>query len=127
LSARVAVFFHHSKEISMTQIGQFTRNPSGFSGHIRTLMLSAELVIVAISPSDTEGAPDYRVHLDTEDGPEAGAGWKRTGERAGEFIALALDDPLLRQPIRANLFRDDDAGHAWSLHWNRPQKREGRD
>ncbi len=111
----------------MTQIGQFTRNPSGFSGHIRTLMLSAELVIVAIVPSDTEGAPDYRVHLDTEDGPEAGAGWKRTGERAGEFIALALDDPLLPQPIRANLFRDDDAGHAWSLHWNRPQKREGRD
>lgn len=30
-------------------------------------------------------------------------------------------------PIRANLFRDDVHGNAWWLHWNRPQKRAGKD
>ena len=54
-------------------------------------------------------------------------GWKRTGERAGEYIALLIDDPALPRPIRANLFRDDDAGSAWSLHWSRPQKRDRKD
>ena len=39
----------------------------------------------------------------------------------------ALDDPALPQPIRANLFRDDDAGSSWSLHWSRPRPREDRD
>ena len=62
-----------------------------------------------------------------EVGPEIGAGWKRTGERAGEYIALLIDDPALPQPIRANLFRGDDAGNAWSLHWSRLQKRDRRD
>ena len=33
----------------------------------------------------------------------------------------------LPQPIRANLFRDDDAGSSWSLHWSRPRPREDRD
>ena len=28
---------------------------------------------------------------------------------------------------RANLFRDDDAGSSWSLHWSRPRPREDRD
>jgi len=38
-----------------------------------------------------------------------------------------IDDPSLPQPIRANLFRDDDAGNAWSLHWSRLQSRGGKD
>ena len=57
----------------------------------------------------------------------ASHGTVRTGERAGEYIAFLIDDPALPQPIRANLFRDDDAGSAWSLHWSRPQKRDGKD
>ena len=56
-----------------------------------------------------------------------GAGWKRTGEKAGEYLSVLLDDPALPQPIRANLFRDDDAGSSWSLHWSRPRPREDRD
>ena len=60
-------------------------------------------------------------------GPEIGAGWKRTGERAGEYVAVLIDDPALPQPIRANLFRDDDTGSSWSLHWSRPRPREDRD
>jgi uncharacterized protein (DUF736 family) len=86
---------------------------------------------VAADPSDAENAPDYRIHARDdgaeETGPEIGAGWKRTGERAGEYVALLIDDPALPQPIRANLFRDDEAGNAWSLHWSRPRDRAEKD
>lgn len=111
----------------MPQIGTFTRAPSGFIGRIRTLSFDTEFVIVPADGSDTQNAPDYRIHLGDEDGPEVGAGWKRTGERAGEYVALLLDDPVFLAPIRANLFRDDDAGDAWSLHWSRQSRRDGRD
>jgi uncharacterized protein (DUF736 family) len=114
-------------ETIMSQIGAFTREQSGFVGRIHTLTLYREVTVVPAESSDTENAPDYRLHQGNDDGPEIGAGWKRTGERAGEYIAFLIDDPALPQPIRANLFRDDDAGNAWSLHWSRPQKRDGKD
>lgn len=107
----------------MPQIGQFTRASTGFAGRIRTLSFDTEFTIVPSDPSDAENAPDYRIHLGDEDGPEVGAGWKRTGERAGEFVAIVLDDPVFLAPIRALLFRDDDDGNTWSLHWTRAQKR----
>jgi uncharacterized protein (DUF736 family) len=56
-----------------------------------------------------------------------GGGWKRTGEKAGDYVSLQLDDPTFAQPIRANLFRSGDDKAAWSLHWNRPPKRGERD
>ena len=111
----------------MSQIGAFTREQSGFVGRIHTLTLYRDVTVVLAPSSDTENAPDYRIHHGDDAGPEIGAGWKRTGERAGEYIALLIDDPALPRPIRANLFRDDDAGSAWSLHWSRPQKRDRKD
>ena len=115
----------------MSVIGQFTRENDGFVGHLTTLSLHQDIIIVAAEPSDAENAPDYRVHvLDTisnETGAEIGAGWKRTGEKAGEYVALLIDDPTFTQPLRANLFRDDDAGNAWSLHWSRPRDRAEKD
>lgn len=115
----------------MPQIGTFIRDESGFVGHLTTLNLNQDVIIVGAEPSDVENAPDYRVHvfdaMNNETATEIGAGWKRTGDRAGEYIAVVIDDPALPQAIRANLFRDDDAGNAWSLHWNRPAKRDGKD
>ena len=115
----------------MPVIGQFIRENDGFIGHLTTLSLHQDIIIVAAEPSDAENAPDYRVHvLDTmsnETGAEIGAGWKRTGEKAGEYVALLIDDPTFPQPIRANLFRDDDAGKDWSLHWSRPRDRAEKD
>ena len=107
----------------MAQIGQFTRSKSGYSGRIRTLSLDAELVLVPAEHSDAENAPDYRIHLGDGDGPEVGAGWKRTGEKAGDYVSLVLDDPALTQPVRANLFQSSDDKSAWILNWNRPPKR----
>lgn len=111
----------------MPQIGLFTRDETGFSGRVHTLTLFRELTILPAEHSDAENAPDFRVHHGADDGPEVGAAWKRTGEKAGEYLSVLLDDPALPQPIRANLFRDDDAGSSWSLHWSRPRPREDRD
>ena len=111
----------------MPQIGEFTRETTGFVGRVHTFTLFREITIIPAEPSDADNAPDYRVHNGNEEGPEIGAGWKRTGERAGDYIALVIDDPALPQPIRANLFRDDDGGASWSLHWNRAPKRGERE
>ena len=116
------------KDQAMTQIGIFARTKSGYSGRLRTLTLDVEVTLVPAEPSDAENAPDYRVHLGDGDAgsglsPEIGAGWKRTGEKAGDYISLLFDDPFFVQPIRANLFRADAVGDAWSLSWTRPPKR----
>jgi uncharacterized protein (DUF736 family) len=111
----------------VAQIGHFTRTKNGYSGHLRTLSLDVQLTLVPAERSDAENAPDYRVHLGDNDGPEVGAGWKRTGEKAGEYVSLLVDDPVLTQPIRANLFQSDADTTSWSLHWNRPAKRSERE
>ena len=109
----------------MPQIGSFTRESTGFVGHIHTFTLSREVTLIPIEQSGTENAPDFRLHAGGADGVEIGAGWNRTGEKAGEYIALLIDDPALPHPIHANLFRDDET--SWSLHWNRASKRVAKD
>ena len=111
----------------MAQIGQFTRDKSGFAGRVHTLTVDRDLTLVLAESSDAENAPDFRLHLGDADGPETGAGWKRTGEKAGDYVSLIIDDPSLTQPIRANLFRSGDDKSAWVLNWNRPPKRSERD
>lgn len=111
----------------MTQIGQFIRTPSGYSGRLRTLSLDLELSLVPVDTPARENAPAYRIHLDDGDGPEVGAGWTHSGERAGRFISVLLDDPVFQQPIRARLFQSDEEGRSWGLHWTRPKKRDERE
>mgnify|MGYP002393097759 FL=1 len=120
-----------AKETDMPQIGEFTRDETGFVGHLTTLVLNQDVIIIAAEPTEVENAPQYRVHvfdgMNNEPGAEIGAGWKRSGEKAGEYVALLIDDPTFPHPIRANLFLDDDAGSAWSLHWSRPRDRGEKD
>lgn len=111
----------------MPQIGQFTRGKSDFTGRVQTLTLDVELAIIPTEGAESENAPDYRVHHGDADGPEVGAAWKRTGEKAGEYLSVLLDDPALPQPIRANLFQNGDGKASWSLHWSRPKPRDERD
>ena len=111
----------------MAQIGHFTRDKSGFTGRIQTLFFTHDLSLVPAESSDAENAPNFRVHLDDADGPDIGAGWKRTGEKAGDYVSLQIDDPTFGHPLRANLFRSSDDNAAWGLHWNRPPKRGERD
>ena len=111
----------------MTHIGNFTRTTGGYSGRLRTLTLDMELTLVPAEGSDAENAPHYRIHLGEDaDGAEVGAGWKRTGEKAGAYVSLLIDDPVFAQPLRANLFQADAGGSIFHLLWNRPSRRDDR-
>ena len=107
----------------MTQIGNFNATVTGYYGRIKTISLDAIVTLIPAEPSESENAPDFRIVLgDGEQGLEIGAGWQRTGEKAGAFVALQIDDPTFAQPLRANLFKDGDSSHV--LVWNRPTKRD---
>ena len=111
----------------MAQIGSFTRSKDTYSGRIHTLSLDAELVLVPTEASDSENAPDYRIHLGSDaKGAEIGAAWKRTGEKAGDYLSLLIDDPAFVQPLRANLFKAEEVGKTFNLMWSRPSRREDR-
>lgn len=105
----------------MAQIGTFTRNGDGFFGNISTLTLDTKLAILPAEESDAENAPDHRVFCE---GMEIGAAWDRTGEKAGAYLSVSIDDPSFTQPIRANLFQSDAEKRVWGLHWSRPSKRD---
>ena len=111
----------------MANLGAFQKTKTGYSGRIRTLIIDAEVVLVATRKSDTENAPDFRILVGGENGTEVGAAWKETGEKAGDYLSFQLDDPTLAHPIRANLFQSEDDETAWSLHWSRPKPRHERD
>lgn len=108
----------------MAEIGTFTCTETGYSGQLRSFGLDEQLVIVPAEPSATKNAPDYRVHLDSEEGPDVGPAWKDASEQAGEFLSLKLDGPIFPFPIRARLFQSNDDPSFWGLHWKRPRKRE---
>lgn len=108
----------------MIKIGEFNVHGEGFSGCLETLGLVAALTIVPATRSDIRNAPDYRVHAgENSEGPEIGAGWKRTGERAGAYVAIVIDDPQFPRAIRANLFRPAIEGQPHLLFWQRSQRR----
>jgi uncharacterized protein (DUF736 family) len=108
----------------MTQIGIFKAMADGFAGRIHCLTIDAKVQIVEAEPSDAENAPDYRIMLGVDDDAvEVGAGWKRVGEKAGNYLSLLIDDPTLIQPIYANLFQSGSDPTAHILLWNRPAKR----
>jgi uncharacterized protein (DUF736 family) len=104
----------------------FESTANGYVGRARYLGIDEKFVLVALQPGEAESAPDYRVHLDDEDGPDVGGGWKRVGERAGDYIALEIDSPLFPAPFRPVLFRADDEGRTLRLSWKRPRPREER-
>ncbi|SCW85503.1 Uncharacterized conserved protein, DUF736 family [Sphingobium faniae] len=107
--------------------GAFKPTEDGYSGRIRMFGIDEAIIIVPAEPNDAENAPDYRVHLDEDAGPEIGAGWKRVGEKAGDYVSIEIDSAIFTgPPLRANLFRADDEGTTFNLSWNRPRPREDR-
>ena len=110
------------------QIGNFIRTANGYEGMIETATLDLRIALVPAEHSDTEKAPDWRVHRGSDaEGPEIGAGWNETGERAGDYVSLRIDDPAFAQPIRAALFRSEADESSWVLRWTRSQARRERD
>src|SRR5882757_6645044 len=63
------------KEITMAQIGSFTRDEDGsYTGFIRTVTLNIRARFVVAEPSQNERAPDLRVLA--ANNVEIGAAWK---------------------------------------------------
>lgn len=108
----------------MSHIGIFKRTTDGYAGTIRTLTLEREIVIITAASSNAENAPAYRILTGDI---EIGAGWKRNGERAGDYVALVIDDPSFARPIRANLFHLDRDSDIFHLSWTRPSRQDRRD
>lgn len=109
----------------MTCIGTFTTTGDGFTGRLQTLTIDRALTLVLAEHSDAENAPDYRILAGEGDETfEVGAGWKRTGDKAGAYVAVLIDDPALVQPLRANLFRSEQGEHV--LMWSRSPRGEAR-
>lgn len=109
------------------QIGTFTCTAHGYAGRLTTITLDIAVSLVPAEPGDADKAPDWRVHLGDDEGLEIGAGWNESGERAGDYVSLRLDDPCFAQPIRAALFRTGGDDATWALRWNRPQPRREQD
>lgn len=108
------------------RIGTFVAADGGFAGHLHTLTLDIDLVLVPAEPTDSENAPDYRVIAGSDDeAREVGAGWKHVGEKAGDYVSIQIDDPAFVQPLRANLFSGEGNSHV--LVWSRPSRREKAD
>lgn len=106
----------------MAQIGTFTRNDDGFVGRVRTLTLDVEMTVLPAEGSDAENAPEHRVFMD---GMEVGAAWNRTGDKAGAYLSVTIDDPSFVEPIRARLFESGTKKNTWHLHWTRRKKNDG--
>ena len=105
----------------MAHIGTFTKTTDGYSGTIKTLSLNAKVRFVPAKAGEGENAPDYRLIVGPD--TEIGAGWKRVGEKAGDYVSVMLDDPNFAQPIHANLIRSDGEEKSFHLLWRRPTGR----
>ena len=103
----------------MPAIGLVTRTSSGgYKGQIKTLIIRAEVDIVANETKANDSQPDYRV---LSEGVEIGAGWNRRSEASGrDYVSLSLAAPEFGpRRIDANLGRaaggDDDS---FAAIWN---------
>ncbi|GAB1715410.1 MAG: hypothetical protein NTAFB05_04520 [Nitrobacter sp.] len=105
----------------MPQIGAFNRKDDGFFGRIHTLNLDVEVSILPVEESDTENAPNHRVFCN---GMEVGAAWDRTGDKAGAYLSVTIDDPTFSDSIRARLFESGAKKNVWHLHWARRKKHD---
>lgn len=106
-------------------IGHFRSADDGYAGSLRRLLIDAMFRIVPAQLGDSDNAPAWRILLgETDCGGEVGAGWNRTGERAGPYIALQIDDPVLGLALRANLLRSSQNADDYHLLWSRPSPRE---
>jgi uncharacterized protein (DUF736 family) len=76
----------------MPAIGYVTKNDDGsFKGQLKTLSISADIMIVANRNKTSDAQPDYRV---LSDGVEIGAGWNRRSETSGrDYVSLSLAAP----------------------------------
>lgn len=98
----------------MANIGTFTADNDGFTGTLRTLTLNVKLKLI---PNDkgSDNAPDFRIQ--TANGLEVGAAWKKVSQAERPYLSVSLDDPSLPATIYARLIEEEDGTH--NLIWSR--------
>src|SRR6195256_162441 len=102
------------QEITMAQIGTFTRAEDGsYTGTIKTLSLNIKARFIPAESSQNEKAPDLRVLAGNV---EIGAAWQRTSKENTVYHSVKLDDPSFPAPIYANLFKGETD---YTLVWSR--------
>lgn len=111
----------------MSIIAKLTRTEDGFAGRLHTMSLDVELVLVPAGPSQSQKAPDFRIHLQSVEGPAIGAGWKREASNSGDQLVVVIDDPVLPQPIRAFLLRSTHDEDEHILVWSRPASKAAKE
>jgi uncharacterized protein (DUF736 family) len=114
IKAAMVAGLKQQQEITMAQIGTFTRAEDGsYTGTIKTLLLNIKVRFLPTEPSDNEKAPDLRVMAGNV---EIGAAWQRTSKENTVYHSVKLDDPSFPAPIYANLVAVDDG---YALVWSR--------
>lgn len=102
-------------------IGRF-RYDSGsdrFQGDLACLSFQVVDVTILACDMPSDRQPDYLITAPTSCGNvEIGSAWKRTSERGTPYLSVALDAPLLAQPLHAALFFNAGGDEA-VLIWNR--------
>ncbi len=101
----------------MSVIGKFQTNNGEILGEIFTIDLSLQNVrIVREDGPVGDDSPTHRIFVGRA---EIGAAWTKTPREQGkpQYLSLKLDDPSFKQPLFANLFKDDDGDY--TLVWSR--------
>jgi len=106
-------------------LGTFNKADDGYNGDFRALGIDERVSFVLAEPGNVESAPDWRIHLgENGEGPKIGDGWNHVGERAGPYISLELDSPILPHPMRAWLFKSMVRDDEHELVWNRSRSQD---
>ena len=115
IKAAMVAGLEQQQEITMGQIGTFTRAEDGsYTGAIKTLSLNIKARFLPAEPSENEKAPNLRVMFRDV---EIGAAWQRTSKDNNTvYHSVKLDDPSFPAPIFANLVAVDDG---YALVWSR--------
>jgi uncharacterized protein (DUF736 family) len=114
IKAAMAAGLEQQQEITMAQIGTFTRAEDGsYTGTIKTLSLNIKARFLPVETSGNEKTPNLRVMVGIV---EIGAAWRRTSKDNTVYHSVKLDDPSFSAPIYANLVAIDDG---YALVWSR--------
>ncbi|WP_334149471.1 DUF736 domain-containing protein [Hyphomicrobium sp.] len=105
----------------MPIIGTFSAVKDGYAGTIRTLMINAEVLIMANDRKEGDSGPDFRITTGTN---EIGVAWRRKRNGTEEtYLRIKIDDPTLPHPIWGALVEGGGDGVA-RLLWRRDRKEE---
>ncbi len=106
-------------------IGHFDYDSSSdcFKGDVVCLNFQLQNVELTPSRGQSQRQPDYAITVATLRGSvDLGSAWRRASERGTPYLSVALDSPLLVQPLNAALFMNAEGSNA-VLIWTRQRLR----